>query len=154
MFSLIVIIALFTDISNHVAIWHYSMQVAVHLWVSSEGVLSSCSFRIIQSIAVVFSSEYFDICLIRTYKAYIGHSKVVDVINAKHMEFLRNSFVEICFSDVHKSCTKALLSIQQLAKILKQGLVTKKKVCSKLSCCLFHWIKTLSCCFLGRIRCS
>ncbi|XP_057487494.1 protein REBELOTE-like [Actinidia eriantha] len=126
------------------------IKVAVHLWVSSEGVLSSCSFRIIQSVAVVFSSECFDICLIRTYKAYIGHSKVVDIINAKHMQFLRNSFVEICSSDVHKSCTKALLSIQQLAKILKQGLVTKKKEALKKICswqyanCIDLWVRFIS----------
>lgn len=123
-----------------------SAQVTIQLWVSGEEVLSSCSFLVIQNVVVVFGSECFDICLIRTYKAYIAHSKVVDMVNKKHMQFLGSSFVVLCSLDVHKSCNKALLSIQQLAKILKQGLRTKKKVCSNygLSCFLFHWIQTLT----------
>lgn len=115
------------------------MQVAVQFWVSGEEFLSSCSFLVIRNVAVVFGSECFDICLIRTYKAYIAHSKVVDLVNKKHMQLLGSSFVELCSFDVHKSCNKALLSIQQLAKILKQGLQTKKKVCNNhgLSCFVF-----------------
>ncbi|KAL6982357.1 hypothetical protein U1Q18_047282 [Sarracenia purpurea var. burkii] len=106
---------------------HRLIKVTVHLWASADGVLSSCSFLVIQNVAVVFTSDFFDICLRRTYMAYIVHSKVVDSINTKHVQFLRNSFVELCSVDVHKSCTKALLSIQKLYNILKQALRTKNK---------------------------
>ncbi|XP_058224315.1 protein REBELOTE isoform X2 [Rhododendron vialii] len=122
------------------------IKVAVQFWVSGEEVLSSCSFLVIRNVAVVFGSECFDICLIRTYKAYIAHSKVVDLVNKKHMQLLGSSFVELCSFDVHKSCNKALLSIQQLAKILKQGLRTKKKEALKKICswqyanCIDLWV--------------
>ncbi|KAI8032740.1 hypothetical protein LOK49_LG01G00564 [Camellia lanceoleosa] len=125
------------------------MKATVHLWVTGEGVLSSYSFLIIRDVAVVFSSECFDICLIKTYKSYISHSKVVDFVNTKHMQFLRNSFIELCSLDVHKSCAKALLSIQQLANILKQGLRKKKesleKICSwQYANCIDLWVMFIS----------
>ncbi|KAH7854952.1 hypothetical protein Vadar_019538 [Vaccinium darrowii] len=125
---------------------HRLIKVTIQLWVSGEEVLSSCSFLVIQNVVVVFGSECFDICLIRTYKAYIAHSKVVDMVNKKHMQFLGSSFVVLCSLDVHKSCNKALLSIQQLAKILKQGLRTKKKEALKKICswqyvnCIDLWV--------------
>ncbi|CAL5363521.1 unnamed protein product [Camellia sinensis] len=125
------------------------MKATVHLWVTGKGVLSSYSFLIIQDVAVVFSSECFDICLIKTYKSYISRSKVVDFVNTKHMQFLRNSFIELCSLDVHKSCAKALPSIQQLANILKQGLRKKKeslkKICSwQYANCIDLWVMFIS----------
>ncbi|XAR48762.1 hypothetical protein NMG60_11031690 [Bertholletia excelsa] len=126
------------------------IKVAVHLWATGEGVLSSCSFLIIRDVAVVFGTDCFDICLIKMYKAYIGHSNVVTFINSQRMQFLRNSLVEICSLDVHKSCAKALVSIEQLARILKHGLRTKKKEALKKICgwqyvnCIDLWVMFIS----------
>ena len=53
--------------------------------------------------ALIFSSDCFDTCLIKTYKAFIAHSKFVKPEFYKHIQFLRNSFVELCSLDVEKS---------------------------------------------------
>lgn len=45
-----------------------------------------------------------------------------------HIQFLRNSIVELCSMDLQKSSSKALVSLQQLAKVLQLALQTKKKV--------------------------
>lgn len=112
----------------------YMMQIAVHLWATGGGTVSSCTFLIIQDVALIFSSDCFDTCLIKTYKAFIAHSKFVKPGFYKHIQFLRNSFVELCSLDVEKSSKKALVSMQQLAKILQQGLRTRKKVCNVMLC--------------------
>ena len=62
------------------------------------------------------------------YKAVIANCQFAEPILHKHMQFLRDSFVELCSLDVHRSTTRAKVSIQQLTKILHQGLRTKKKV--------------------------
>lgn len=117
-------------------------QIAVHLWATGGGTVSSCAFLIIQDTALMFSSDCFETCLIRTYKAFVAHSKFVKPGFYKHIQFLRNSFVELCSLDVEKSSKKALVSIQQLAKILQQGLRTRKKVCNVMLCfcCLVSFI--------------
>ncbi|KAI5346142.1 hypothetical protein L3X38_014021 [Prunus dulcis] len=78
------------------------MQIAVHLWATGRGTISSLSFLIIRDVASVFRSDCFDTCFVNTYKTFIG----------KHR------------------CP----SIQQLAKILKQVLLTKKKEAVKKIC--------------------
>ncbi|XP_052199584.1 protein REBELOTE isoform X2 [Diospyros lotus] len=125
---------------------HRLIKVSVHLWATGQGVLSSCSFLVLRDLAVAFSLECFDICFTKTYKAYISRCKVVDSVNSRHIQFLRNSLVELCSLDVHKSCNKAFVSIQHLAKILKQGLRTKKKDALKKICswqcanCIDLWV--------------
>ena len=108
------------------------MQITVHLWATGGGALSQCSFLIIRDVADVFSSDCFDTCLMKTCKAYIARCKVLEIGNIRHIEFLRNSFVELCSIDVHKSSSTALVSIQQLAKILQQGLQAQKEVSNEL----------------------
>ena len=76
----------------------------------------------------MFSSSFLDTCLTRTYKAYIARCKVVEIADIQHIEFLKNSFIELCSVDVQKSCAMAILSIKQLAKILQHGLKTKNEV--------------------------
>lgn len=104
------------------------MQISVHFWSTGSGDLSSCSFHIIKDVAAVFSSSCLDTCLTRTYKAYIARCKVVEIADIQHIEFLKNSFIELCSVDVQKSCGVAILSIKQLAKILQQSLKTKNEV--------------------------
>uniref|UniRef100_A0A5B7C525 Nucleolar complex protein 2 homolog n=1 Tax=Davidia involucrata TaxID=16924 RepID=A0A5B7C525_DAVIN len=126
------------------------IKITVHLWATGGGALSSCSFLIIQEVASVFSSDCFDAYLIKTYKTYITHCKFVEPVSIKHIQYLRNSFVELCSLDVQKSCSKALVSIQQLAKILQQGLRTKKKEAVKKICswqyasCIDLWVGFIS----------
>ncbi|KAK3015694.1 hypothetical protein RJ639_006183 [Escallonia herrerae] len=110
------------------------VKITVHLWAGG-GPLSSPSFLIIRDVASVFSSTSFDTCLIKTYKAYISRCEVLEIASIRHIEFLRNSFVELCSLDVEKSCSKAFLSIQQLLKILQHGLRTKAEEAVKKTCC-------------------
>lgn len=126
------------------------IKIAVHLWATGGGTVSSCTFLIIQDVALIFSSDCFDTCLIKTYKAFIAHSKFVKPGFYKHIQFLRNSFVELCSLDVEKSSKKALVSMQQLAKILQQGLRTRKKeaiekICSwQYTNCIDLWVMFIS----------
>lgn len=105
------------------------MQVVVHLWATGGGTVSSSSFLIMRDVAFLPSSDCFNTCLIKAYKAFIAHCKFVEPSNLNHIGFLRDSLVELFSIDAKKSFNKALVSVQQLAKILQQGLKTKKKVC-------------------------
>lgn len=107
-------------------IFQILMQIAVHLWATGGGALSSHSFLIIKDVASVFSSNCFDTCFVKTYKAFIGHCQVLESAVFKHMQFLRSSLVELCSLDMQKSSRKAMVSIKQLAKTLQQGLQMKK----------------------------
>ncbi|XP_031382346.1 nucleolar complex protein 2 homolog isoform X2 [Punica granatum] len=115
---------------------HRLMKVSIHLWATGKGSLSSQSFLIIRVVASTFGSDWFDTCLIKMYKTFIAHSKFIEPGLRKHMEYLRNSIVELCSLDVHKSSGKALVSIKHLAKILQLALRTKKKEALKK---VFSW---------------
>lgn len=91
--------------------------------------VSSSSFFLIQDIASQLSSDCLDTCLTRTYNAFIAHCKFVEPANLKHLKFLMDSVVEIYSLNIQKSYQKVLLSVQQLASILRQALKTKEKVC-------------------------
>lgn len=128
---------------------HRLIKIAVHLWATGRGTLSSHSFLIIKDLASVFSSSYFDTCLVKTYKAFIGHCQFMEPDLFKHMQFLRNSLVELCSLDVQKSSNKAMICIKQVAKILQQGLQTKnealKKICSwQYTNCIDLWVMFIS----------
>ncbi|XP_054814712.1 protein REBELOTE isoform X1 [Prosopis cineraria] len=102
------------------------VKIAVHLWATGDESLSSHSFQIIRDIASVFSSNYFDYCFVKIYKAYITHSQSVEP-RFKHLQFLRNCFVELCSVDVQKSSNKAMICMQHVAKILQKAWQTKNK---------------------------
>lgn len=104
------------------------MQRSIHLWATGDENLSACSFFIIRDIASKFSSDYLDICLMRTYRAFIANCNFMDPANLKHIKFLMHSIVEIYSLDIQKSSQKVLVSVQQLASILRQALKIKKKV--------------------------
>lgn len=122
------------------------IKIAVHLWATGGGTLSSHSFLIIQDVASVFSSNCFDTCFVKTYKAFIGHCQFLDSVLYKHMQFLRNSLVELCSLDVQKSSRKAMVAIKQLAKTLQLGLQMKQKEALKKICswqyvnCIDIWV--------------
>ena len=130
-------------VRSSLTIFQILMQIAVHLWATGGGTLSSHSFLIIQDVASVFSSNCFDTRFVKTYKAFIGHCQFLDSVLYKHMQFLRNSLVELCSLDVQKSSRKAMVAIKQLAKTLQLGLQMKQKVCNEhaLLQCLFFWIR-------------
>uniref|UniRef100_A0A6P6G102 nucleolar complex protein 2 homolog isoform X1 n=1 Tax=Ziziphus jujuba TaxID=326968 RepID=A0A6P6G102_ZIZJJ len=126
------------------------IKIAVHLWATGGGTLSSYAFLIIRDLASVFSSDFFDTCFVKTYKSFIGHCQFVEPVQLKHIEYLRNSFVELCSIDMQKSSSKAMVSICQLGKILHQGLQTKKKEAFKNICswqytsCIDLWVSFIS----------
>ncbi|XP_024980378.1 nucleolar complex protein 2 homolog isoform X3 [Cynara cardunculus var. scolymus] len=97
------------------------IKIIVPLWATGGGTLSASSSLVIQDVVSVFGSNYFDTCFIKTYKAYIARCRSMETVDAKHIEFLRDSFVNLCSLDVEKSCKKALVSIQQLANILQHA---------------------------------
>ncbi|KAI9124378.1 hypothetical protein K1719_004300 [Acacia pycnantha] len=103
------------------------VKIAVHLWATGDESLSSHSFLTIRDIASVFRSNYFDYCFVKTYKAFISHSQSVESRLLKHMQFLRNSFVELCSLDVQKSSNKAMICMRHVAKILQKAWQTKRK---------------------------
>ncbi|KAI7743199.1 hypothetical protein M8C21_020555, partial [Ambrosia artemisiifolia] len=97
------------------------IQIIVPLWATGGGDLSISSSLIIQDVVSVCGSNYFDTCFIKTYKAYISRCRNIETVDTKHIEFLRDSFINLCSLDLEKSCNKALVSIQQLANILKHA---------------------------------
>ncbi|XP_022133965.1 nucleolar complex protein 2 homolog isoform X2 [Momordica charantia] len=125
-------------------------KIAVHLWATGEGTISSLSFLIIRDLSSMLGSNCFDSCWIKMYKACVADCQFAEPNLHKHMQFLRDSFVELCSLDVHRSTTKARVSIQQLTKILRQGLRTKKKEAIKMICswqyinCIDLWVKFIA----------
>ncbi|XP_030930154.1 nucleolar complex protein 2 homolog [Quercus lobata] len=117
------------------------IKIAVHLWATGGGALSSHSFLIIKDVASVFSSNCFDTCFVKTYKAFIGHCQFLESAVFKHMQFLRNSLVELCSLDMQKSSRKAMVSIKQLAKTLQQGLQMKKEALKKI--CSWQYVNCI-----------
>lgn len=97
------------------------MQIIVPLWATGDETLSTSSFLVLQDVVSVCGSTYFDTCFIKTYKAYIARCRTMETVDTKHIDFLRDSFVSLCSLDLEKSCNKALVSIQQLANILKHA---------------------------------
>jgi nucleolar complex protein 2 len=101
------------------------LQICVDLWATGDRSLSSHSFLMIRDIASVCTSNWLNICFVKTYKAFTGRSP------SEHTHFLRNSFVELCCLDVQKSSNKAMICIRRLGDILLKGWQTKKKVSFK-----------------------
>ncbi|XP_023761825.1 protein REBELOTE [Lactuca sativa] len=142
--SSIIFFAAFPSLLNRV------IQIIVPLWATGGGTLSSSSFLVIQDVISVFGSNYFDTCFIKTYNAYIARCRSMETVDAKHIEFLRDSFVNLCSLDVEKSCNKALVSIQQLAYILrhakqKENKEAIKKIYSwQYAQCIDIWVLFIS----------
>lgn len=103
-------------------------QTTIHLWATGGGMLSSASFSIVRNVAYLFTADCFDNCLAKAFVAYLAQSRATEIVNNKHLQFLRNSLVDLCSLDVQKSLSKATVSVRQLAKVLQWGLRTKKKV--------------------------
>lgn len=103
-------------------------QTTIHLWATGWGMLSSASFSIVLDVASLFTTDCFDNCLAKAFVSYLAQSRATDIVNNKHLQFLRNSLVDLCSLDVQKSLSKATMSVRQLAKVLQWGLRTKKKV--------------------------
>ncbi|KAI3902300.1 hypothetical protein MKX01_011656 [Papaver californicum] len=103
------------------------IKVTVHLWATGEGKVPSASFLIMRDAATQLSLSCLESCLIKTYRAFIARSKFLEPTNLLHIKFLADSLVELYSLDVPRACSKALISIQQLATILRQCLHTKKK---------------------------
>jgi len=79
-------------------------------------------------MASLFNQDCYDKCLKKTYRAILSRSKVVDATCLEHIEFLKNSFVELCSIHLQRSIQLATISIQKLARIFQLGLQTKRKV--------------------------
>ncbi|XP_014518009.1 nucleolar complex protein 2 homolog [Vigna radiata var. radiata] len=128
---------------------HNLLKISIHLWATGDGSLSTHSFLIIQDIASISSSEWFDFCFVKTYKAFISNSQSVER-KFEHIRFLRNSFVELCCLDMQKSSNKAMACILHLGKILQKGWQTKKKEVVKTICswqyinCIDMWVTLIS----------
>ncbi|KAM0020229.1 putative nucleolar complex protein [Helianthus debilis subsp. tardiflorus] len=97
------------------------IQIIVPLWATGGGTLSVSSSLILQDVVSVCGSNHFDACFIKTYKAYISRCRNIETVDTKHIEFLRDSFINLCSLDLEKSSNKALVSIQQLTNILKHA---------------------------------
>ncbi|WOK99549.1 nucleolar complex protein [Canna indica] len=129
------------------------IKISVHLWATGDESLSACSFLVIRDIASKFPSDYLDICLTKTYGAFIANCKFMESASSKHIEFLENSIVEIYSLDIQRSYQKVFFSVQQLASILKQALKTKKKDELKMIHswqyinCISIWVKFVCCNF-------
>nr|KAJ0188667.1 hypothetical protein LSAT_V11C900492800 [Lactuca sativa] len=101
------------------------------------GTLSANSFLVIQDVISVFGSNHFDTCFIKTCNAYIARCRSMETVDAKHIEYLRDNFVNLCSLDVEKSCNKALVSIQQLAYIPRHAKQKENKEAIKKIYILF-----------------
>ncbi|XP_059308314.1 protein REBELOTE isoform X1 [Lycium ferocissimum] len=122
------------------------IKTTVHLWATGGGMLSSASFSIIRDVASLFTTDCFDTCLAKAFVGYLAQSRATEIVNNKHLQFLRNSLVDLCSLDVQKSLSKATVSVRQLAKILQWGLRTKKKEALQRICsweyinCINLWV--------------
>ncbi|XP_049403484.1 nucleolar complex-associated protein 2 [Solanum stenotomum] len=122
------------------------IKTTIHLWATGGGMLSSASFSIVLDMASLFTTDCFDNCLAKAFVAYLAQSRATDIVNNKHLQFLRNSLVDLCSLDVQKSLSKATVSVRQLAKVLQWGLRTKKKealqrICSwEYANCINLWV--------------
>nr|XP_004239297.1 nucleolar complex protein 2 homolog isoform X1 [Solanum lycopersicum] len=122
------------------------IKTTIHLWATGGGMLSSSSFSILLDVASLFTTDWFDNCLAKAFVAYLAQSRAMDIVNNKHLQFLRNSLVDLCSLDVQKSLSKATVSVRQLAKVLQWGLHTKKKealqrICSwEYANCINLWV--------------
>lgn len=129
---------------------HRLIKTTVHLWATGGRVLSSTSFQIIRDVTTVFSTDYFDTCMAKTFFAYMAQSRVSKIINTRHLLFLANCIVEICSLDVQNSSRKVVDSISQLSRILRWGVQTKKKEALKKICsweyvnCIDLWVRFIS----------
>ena len=103
-------------------------QTALQFWATGGDSVSFHAFGIIRDIAILYTSDWFDTCFVETYKCFIGHCELVEDVQFKHIQFMRNSFAELCSVDVQASSRKVTFSIQHLRKMLQQGLQIKKKV--------------------------
>ncbi|XP_020575369.1 nucleolar complex protein 2 homolog isoform X2 [Phalaenopsis equestris] len=103
------------------------IKISVHLWVTGEESLSLSSFLVVREIASKLPSDWYDTCLMKTYKAFIGHSRFFEPGNPKQVEFLKKSIVELYSLDLPRSYQQVLASLQQLASILRQTMKTKTK---------------------------
>ncbi|XXG77452.1 hypothetical protein AAC387_Pa08g1599 [Persea americana] len=125
------------------------IKVAVHLWATGGGSVSSSAFLVLRDIAVQLNLKCLDTCLKKTYKAYIAQCLSVESANPKHVQFLSNSVVELYSLDLQKAYHRALVSVQQLANILQQALKAKKESLEKIynfqyTSCLDLWVKFIS----------
>ncbi|KAF9620567.1 hypothetical protein IFM89_013232 [Coptis chinensis] len=124
-------------------------KVAVHLWATGGGAVSSSAFLLVRTISLVVS-KCRDTCLVKAYKAFLAHCKIVESGNLKHLQFLVDSLVELYSLDVPNSFIKAQVSIQQLAMILLRGVKTKKKEILKkiynwqYTNCIDLWVRFIS----------
>ncbi|KAM3202592.1 nucleolar complex-associated protein 2 isoform X1 [Capsicum annuum] len=122
------------------------IKTTIHLWATGGGMLSSASFSIVRNVAYLFTADCFDNCLAKAFVAYLAQSRATEIVNNKHLQFLRNSLVDLCSLDVQKSLSKATVSVRQLAKVLQWGLRTKKKealqrICSwEYANCINLWV--------------
>ncbi|KAI3814974.1 hypothetical protein L1987_14624 [Smallanthus sonchifolius] len=103
------------------------IQIIVPLWATGDEILSISSSLVIQDVVSVCGSNYFDTCFIKTYKAYLARCRNMETVDTKHIDFLRDSFINLCSLDLEKSCNKALVSIQQLSNILKHARQNENK---------------------------
>ncbi|KAD2394483.1 hypothetical protein E3N88_41460 [Mikania micrantha] len=117
----VVFFAVFPSLLNRL------IQIIVPLWATDGGILSIASSLVIQDVISICGSTYFDTCFIKTYKAYIARCRIMETVDTKHIEFLRNSFINFCSLDLEKSYNKALVSIQQLFNILKHAMRKENK---------------------------
>ncbi|CAA2999453.1 Hypothetical predicted protein [Olea europaea subsp. europaea] len=126
------------------------IKATVSLWATSAEVLSSASFLIIKDVATMFGSNHWNTCLSKISVAYLARSRVSEIVDAKRLQFLRDSIVELYSLNVQKSSAKVLASISQLAKMLQWALQTKKKEAVKKICsweyvnCIDLWVRFIS----------
>ncbi|KAG6410120.1 hypothetical protein SASPL_128169 [Salvia splendens] len=126
------------------------LKATVHLWATSGRVLSSASFLVIRDVAAMFGSDHFDTCLAKTSRSLLSRSRVTEITDIEHMQFLRDSVVELCCLDVQKSSVKAVSSLSQCAKIFSLATQTKEKEAVKKICsweyvnCVDMWVRFIS----------
>ncbi|KAK6933318.1 Nucleolar complex protein 2 [Dillenia turbinata] len=107
-------------------------------------------FLLYGNVASIFGSDCFDFCFGKTYRAFIARFRFVETVNLHHTHLLRDSLLKLCSLDMEKSFSNALLCAQHLAKMLQQGLRTKKKeVLDKLCSwpyiyCIDLWVMFVS----------
>ncbi|KAF3783571.1 Nucleolar complex protein [Nymphaea thermarum] len=125
-------------------------KIAINLWATGGGSVSSMAFLLILDMAVHLNTEVYDSFLIDTYRTFMGHCKFGEPENEKHIQFLADSVVELYSLDVAKSYPKASVLMQHLSMVLRPAFKRKNKEGLKLIHdwqyvnCLELWVKFVS----------
>jgi len=107
------------------------LKVMINNLGNSQEVIRVRSFLCIYRMGTMFPYPFLDLCVKGIYFTLIQNGKNYNYSNFEIIDFLINSFVEICGIDPIVTYQHAFVYIRQLAITLRKSLATEKEVRKK-----------------------